>query len=63
MGSEAPRRRTQWQRPPGLAVGSNKNSGGWEGLLASLSVRPPANRFTPLSLSFHICKMGIIFLL
>lgn len=34
-GNEAPQR-TQRQRPPGLAVGSNKDSGGWDGLLAPL---------------------------
>lgn len=35
-GNEAPQRRTERQRPPGLAVGSNKDSGGWDGLLALL---------------------------
>lgn len=32
----------------------------WGLIRGSLSVRPSAKQFFPLSLSFHICEMGII---
>lgn len=59
MGVKPPRQEHSGRapmQPQTRAVGAAKGSQ----LHCSLSVRPPANYFAHLSLSFYIHKMGII---